>query len=229
MAALVAGLLVAGVVAARTNPAVLGSSLFALLRSLELAVLAVVTALPPAVLLGVWLANFAGDGWLPRAARRAFDAASTVPGVAAGLAGWLLLSDGVGDRDGTFAMTLVLASLALPQLATAAERALRSVPRELVEASFAAGASHTATLTGVSFRWASRPFAAAAAVAFGRSLAECAPLLCLAPHPGSAEPLTVALWRAPDGPGAAVTAAVLAALAVAVTAPSRRARPEVRP
>ena len=139
-----------------------------------------------------------------------------------GVAGWVALGGVASARGATLAMALVLAGLNLPWLSSQVERALRAVPRELEEASLALGASHAQTIARVSLPHASRGVAAAVFRCFGRSLAECAPLLCVAPAAAD-DPLSVAVWRAPTGsPGAAVSAALLVALAVATTAAGRR-------
>lgn len=141
-----------------------------------------------------------------------------------GLAGWALLSAAAGLRGTTAAMAIVLALLNLPWLSSRVERALRAVPVELEEASLALGASHAGTLLRVSLPHAARGVLGAVVLCLGRSLAECAPLLCVAPATTEA-PLTMALWRAPTGsPGAAVSAAFLALLAIATTAAGRRLR-----
>lgn len=156
--------------------------------------------------------------------RGALDATAALPGVVFGLAGWALLSATPGLRGSTLSMALVLSALNLPWLASLAERALRAVPHELEEASLALGASHAQTLLRVSLPLASRGVLAAVILCLGRSFAECAPLLCVAPDTPEA-PLTLMLWRAPtDSPEAAVSAALLAALALATTAAGHQVR-----
>ena len=119
-------------------------------------------------------------------------------------------------------MALVLSMLNLPWLASLAERALRAVPHELEEAPHALGGSHAHTLLRLSLPLASRGVLAAVILCLGRCFAECAPLLCVAPDTPEA-PLTLMLWRSPtDSAGAAVSAALLVALALATTAAGHR-------
>jgi phosphate transport system permease protein len=224
LVALVAALLLGGAAALRAHPDALRPALAALARSLRLAALATALALPPGLALGLWLARVAGTSRLARAVRAALDAAAALPGVVFGLAGWALLAAAAGLRGTTAAMAIVLALLNLPWLSSRVERALRAVPVELEEASLALGASHVQTILRVSLPHAARGVLGALVLCLGRSLAECAPLLCVAPATAEA-PLTMALWRAPtDSPGAAVSAAFLALLAVATTAAGRRLR-----
>lgn len=191
---------------------------------MRLGALATALALFPGVALGLWLARVADTSRLSQAARRALDAAAALPGVVFGLAGWTLLGGAVGLRAGTLAMALVLAMLNLPWLSSLAERSLRAVPRELEDASLALGASHAETLWRVSLPFAARGILAAVILCLGRSFAECAPLLCVAPATDDV-PLTVILWRAPTHSAeAAVSAGLLVALAVATTAAGRRMR-----
>jgi ABC-type phosphate transport system permease subunit len=221
--ALLASLFALGAAAAAAHPEALRPALAALLRSLRLAALATALALPPALALGLWLARVAGASRLARAVRSALDVAATLPGVVFGLAGWIVVGAS-GLRDAPLAMALVLATLNLPLVSSLSERALRAVPAALEEASLALGASQSETIARVTLPLAARGLAGAALACLGRCLAECAPLLCVAPASAGA-PLTVALWRAPTGSAeAAVSAALLAALAVATTAAARRLR-----
>lgn len=178
-------------------------------------------ALPPGLAVGLWLARAADETRSSRTLRGAIDAAAAVPGVLFGVA---LLAAAPGLAGTTLSLALVLAALNLPQLSSRCERALRAVPHELEEASVALGASSLRTALRVSLPLASRGILAAAVLSLGRSFAECAPLLCLAPDAARA-PLTVTLWRAPVGSaGAAVGAALLGSLALATTALGRRLR-----
>ena len=189
---------------------------------MRLAALATALALAPGLALGLWLARVADDSLLSRAVRGALDAAAALPAVVFGLAGWVLVGAAAGLRGTTLAMALVLATLNLPWLSSLAERALRAVPAELEEASLALGGSQVETILRVTLPLAARGILAAVILSLGRSFAECAPLLCVAPGPADS-PLTVTLWRAPpDSAEAAVGAAFLAALALATTAAGRR-------
>lgn len=184
--------------------------------------LATALALAPGVSLGLWLARVADDSAFSRAVRGALDAAAAIPAVVVGLVGWSALAAAPALHATAPAMAAVLATLNLPLLSSLAERSLRAVPREIEEASLALGVSHAQTVLRVSLPLASRGILAAATLCLGRCFAECAPLLCLGPSEASS-PLTVALWRAPTGSaGAAVGAALLAALAVVTTAAGRR-------
>lgn len=224
LAALLAALLLAGALGLRAHPEALLPALLALGRSARLALLSTVLALGPALALGLWLARVADTSRLARAVRGALDAASALPAVVFGLAGWTLLSAASGLHGTTLSMALVLAMLNLPWLASLSERALQAVPHELEEASLALGASQSETILRVSLPLASRGVLAAVALCLGRAFAECAPLLCVAPDTLEA-PLTVMLWRAPtDSAEAAVSAALLAALALATTAAGHRLR-----
>lgn len=191
---------------------------------MRLAALATALALAPGLALGLWLAHGADTSRLSRAVRGALDAAAALPGVVFGLAGWAILSAAPSTRGGTLSMALVLSMLNLPWLSSLAERALRAVPHELEEASLALGVSHAQTVLRVSLPLASRGVLAAVILCLGRSFAECAPLLCVAPDTPEA-PLTLMLWRAPtDSAEAAVSAALLAALALGTTAAGHRLR-----
>ena len=222
LAALLAALLVSGALGLRAHPESLRPALSALGRSLRLAALSTALAFAPGLSLGLWLAHVADRSRLSRAVRGALDAASALPGLVFGLAGWALLSATPGLRGSTLSMALVLSMLNLPWLASLAERALRAVPHELEEAALALGGSHAQTLLRLSLPLASRGVLAAVILCLGRCFAECAPLLCVAPDTPEA-PLTLMLWRSPtDSAGAAVSAALLVALALATTAAGHR-------
>ncbi len=224
LVALVAGLLLGGALSLRAQPAALGPALHALGRTVRLAALATALALAPGLSLGLWLARVADDSILSRAVRSARAAATALPAVVFGLAGWVLVGVSTGLRGTTLAMALVLAAINLPWLSSLAEGALRAVPAELEEASLALGGSQVATIFRVTLPLAARGILAAVVLCLGRSFAECAPLLCVAPVPAEA-PLTVTLWLAPaDSAEAAVGAALLAALALATSAAGRRLR-----
>ena len=189
---------------------------------------ALALCLPVGVAAGLWLARFAPHGRRVRALRFALDELAALPAVAYGVAGVVILR-ALGARGGDLPAAALLAVMNLPLVVGLSEEALVGVPLELEEASMALGATRAQTALKVSLPLAWRGLAAAAVLASGRALAECAPLLCLGAVGDSPETLSVWLWRAHDGAaggaGAATAAAVLVLIAAATTELGHRLRP----
>jgi phosphate transport system permease protein len=147
----------------------------AILGTLEQVGIAVLIAVPLAVLCAVFLNEIGGP--LRRPVRLFVDAMSGVPSVVAGLfiyAAWVV---GLNQGFSGFAASLALAILMLPTVTRTAEEVLRLVPGGLREGALALGASEWRTVWSVVLPTARSGLITAVILGVARSVGETAPLL----------------------------------------------------
>jgi phosphate transport system permease protein len=147
----------------------------AIVGTLEQVAIAVVIAVPLAVLCAVFLNEIGGP--LRRPVRLFVDAMSGVPSVVAGLfiyAAWVV---GLNRGFSGFAASLALAILMLPTVTRTSEEVLRLVPDGLREGALALGASEWRTMWKVVLPTARSGLITAVILGVARAVGETAPLL----------------------------------------------------
>ncbi|MFO0675515.1 MAG: phosphate ABC transporter permease PstA [Polyangiaceae bacterium] len=205
------------------------------------AVLSTLVTVPIGVGAALYMARFADGPRFVGAVRTALDTLSSLPSIVYGLFGFLVFVVGLRAGYSLLAGAFVLALLNLPLVVGIAEESIRSVPRDLEDASLALGATPVQTAFRVTLPYAWPGILSALVLSIGRVFAESAPLIMTAgttisrtnayslnPFRGG-ETLAVHLWYvnssglSPDkAEVSAGTAAVLVLLIVATNTLSAR-------
>jgi phosphate transport system permease protein len=160
------------------DPSSCGGIGHAIVGTVEQVGLAVVMAVPLALLCAVFLNEIGGP--LKRPVRIFVDAMSGVPSIVAGLfiyAAWVI---GLNRSFSGFAASIALAILMLPTVTRTSEEVLRLVPDGLREGSLALGASEWRTTWNVVLPTARSGIITASILGVARAVGETAPLILLA-------------------------------------------------
>jgi phosphate transport system permease protein len=154
-----------------------GGILNAIVGSLYLAggstFLAVLVSLPVALFLNVYSRP---DGRLATASRFAFDVLNGVPSIVFGAFGFALMVY-FGLRASLLGGIIAIALLILPMLIRSMDEVIRLVPRELMDASYALGATRWETALKVVARQALPGILTAVLIAFGRGIGDAAAVI----------------------------------------------------
>jgi len=152
-----------------------GGVAHAIVGTLEEVGMAVVIAVPLAVLCAVFLNEIGGP--FKRPVRLFVDAMSGVPSIVAGLfvyAAWVV---GLHRGFSAFGAALALSILMLPTVTRTSEEVLRLVPNGLREGALALGASEWRTVWGVVLPTARSGLITAVILGIARAVGETAPLI----------------------------------------------------
>ncbi|HOW45994.1 MAG TPA: phosphate ABC transporter permease PstA [Candidatus Aminicenantes bacterium] len=154
-----------------------GGVLNAILGSLYLAggatLLAILIGLPVALYLNVYARP---GGRFVAASRFAFDVLNGVPSIVYGAFGFTLMIF-FGLRASLLGGIIAIALLILPMMARSMDEVIRLVPRELLEASYALGATRWETARRVVARQALPGILTAVLIAFGRGIGDAAAVI----------------------------------------------------
>ena len=154
-----------------------GGVLNAILGSLYLAggatLLAILIGLPVALYLNVYARP---GGRFVAASRFAFDVLNGVPSIVFGAFGFTLMIF-FGLRASLLGGIIAIALLILPMMARSMDEVIRLVPRELLEASYALGATRWETARRVVARQALPGILTAVLIAFGRGIGDAAAVI----------------------------------------------------
>ena len=148
-----------------------------LLNSIYLLVLALLIAVPIGLAGGVYLAEWARPGRTTDTIRAATDVLASVPSIVVGLFALALFVDAFGFGPSKIAGALGLTVISLPLLVRVTEEALRQIPDDLREASYALGTSKTQTILFVVIPAALTQIVTGIILAAGRILGETAVLV----------------------------------------------------
>lgn len=151
-----------------------------LFNTVYLAVLSTAVMFPIGLGTAIYLARFARSGALTKLARNALDTLASLPSIVYGLFGFLVFVVQMRAGYSLFAGACVLALLNLPLVVGIVEESLRSVPREIEEASAALGATKAQTIWRVTLPFAWPGIVSAMVLSIGRVFAESAPLIMTA-------------------------------------------------
>lgn len=149
----------------------------AIYGTLLLVVGTAIFSIPVGLGAAIYLAEYAGEGWLTRLIRLAIVNLAGVPSVVYGLFGLGLFVVFLGIGTSVLAGSLTLAIMTLPVLITAAEEAIRAVPREFREASLALGATKWQTVRYQVLPCALPGIVTGIVLGLGRAAGETAPIL----------------------------------------------------
>jgi phosphate transport system permease protein len=174
-----------GMTAGGIFPAIFGTA--------AMVILMVIAVVPVGVLTAVYLQEYTRpDSWLTRLIRVAINNLAGVPSIVIGLFGLgffvgfvgsgmdSLLSDSTKPVWGQPAIiwaSLTLSLLALPVVIVATEEALRAIPRELKEASYALGATKLQTIVRIIIPQALPGILTGAILGVSRGAGEVAPIM----------------------------------------------------
>jgi phosphate transport system permease protein len=151
-----------------------------LFNTVYFAVLSTAITLPIGVGAAVYLARFARSDRFVGVVRTALDTLASLPSIVYGLFGFLVFVVQMKAGYSLFAGAFVLALLNLPLVVGITEESLRSVPRELDDASLALGATPVQTTLRVTLPYAWPGILSALVLSLGRVFAESAPLIMTA-------------------------------------------------
>lgn len=134
-------------------------------------------AFPIGVATAVYLVEYAGDGPLPRLIRLCLRNLAGVPSIVYGLFGLGLFVAALRLGQSLIAASLTLALMTLPWIVTAAEEALKAVPRSFREGAFALGATRWQTIRHQVLPYALPGMATGAILGLARAAGETAPII----------------------------------------------------
>jgi phosphate transport system permease protein len=178
-----------------------GGIAHAIVGTLEQVAIAMVIAVPLAVLCAVFLNEIGGR--LRRPVRLFVDAMTGVPSIIAGLFIYAVVVVSLGWGFSGFAASLALSILMLPTVTRASEEVLRVVPSGLREGSLALGASEWRTVWNVVLPTARSGLITAVILGVARAVGETAPILLTAfgasvlngnPFSGPQQSLPLFVW-----------------------------------
>lgn len=138
-----------------------------LFNSFYILIISLVISLPIGIGSGIYLAEFAPDNRLTEVIRACVESLASVPSIVFGLFGYVLFVDVFQIGLTILGASVALSLLNLPVLTRVTEEALRSVPMDVREASYALGATKSQTIIKAVIP------AALSAILTGISLAAC--------------------------------------------------------
>ncbi|MGP4027536.1 phosphate ABC transporter permease PstA [Actinomadura sp. 3N407] len=154
-----------------------GGAYHAIIGTLQQVAISSLIAVPIAILTGIYLVEYAGNGRLGKIISFTVDVMMGIPSIVAGLfvlALWLLT---FGFEFSGFAGALALTILMIPTVVRATEEMLKLVPNDLREASYALGVPRWRTVLFVVLPTAMTGIVTGVMLAVARVMGETAPLL----------------------------------------------------
>lgn len=152
----------------------------AIIGSLELIAGTAVIALPLGVLTGIYLNEYAKDTRFTSIIREAIDLLNGTPSIVFGMFGMVLFVTAMGFGYSLLAGWITLAFMILPVIIRTTEEALKSVSKDLREASRAMGATKWRTIYKVVLPAAMGGVVTGAILSIGRAAGETAPIMLTA-------------------------------------------------
>ncbi len=152
----------------------------AIIGSLELIAGTAVIAFPLGLLTGIYLNEYAKDTRFTRIIREAIDLLNGTPSIVFGMFGMVLFVTAMGFGYSLLAGWITLAFMILPVIIRTTEEALKSVPKDLREASRAMGATKWRTIYKVVLPAAMGGVVTGAILSIGRAAGETAPIMLTA-------------------------------------------------
>lgn len=149
----------------------------AVVGTFYLTLLAMVIAMPLGVLSSIYLTNYNNSRWLVRAIKVSVNTLAGTPSIIFGLFGMAVFVNMFALDVSLISGALTLAILALPVIITNTEEALRSVPKDFIDASLALGATKRQTIMRVQIPTALPSILTVAILSIGRIAGETAPIM----------------------------------------------------
>ncbi|MCK4312855.1 MAG: phosphate ABC transporter permease PstA [Candidatus Cloacimonetes bacterium] len=149
----------------------------AIVGTFWLTALSIGFALPLGVLTAIFLTSYAKPFWLVRMVRVAINTLAGVPSIIYGLFGLTVFVRMFHFDVSILSGALTLGVLTMPVIINASEEALRSVPKDFIEASLALGATERQTILKVILPTALPSILTGTIISIGRVAGETAPIL----------------------------------------------------
>lgn len=149
----------------------------AVVGTFYLTLLAMVIAMPLGVLSSIYITNYNSSRWVVRAIKVSVNTLAGTPSIIFGLFGMAVFVNMLKLDVSLISGALTLAILALPVIITNTEEALRSVPKDFIDASLALGATKRQTILRVQIPTALPSILTVAILSIGRIAGETAPIM----------------------------------------------------
>jgi phosphate transport system permease protein len=162
---------------APTDGMTVGGIMPAIVGTLWLVVGSMVFAFPVGVMSGIFLNEYAGNGWVVKTIRVMTNNLGGIPSIVFGLFGMALFVRTCGFGDSIIAGALTLGLLTLPLIIRTTEEALAAIPDAYRRGSIALGASKLQTITKVILPMAMPNIITGLILSAGRVSGETAPIL----------------------------------------------------
>lgn len=134
-------------------------------------------AFPIGVMSGIYINEYAGDGWLVKFIRIMTNNLGSIPSIVFGLFGMALFVNTFGFGDSIIAGSFTLGLLILPLIIRTTEEALKAIPNSYRTGSLALGASKLQTIAKVTLPMAFPNIITGLILSIGRVSGETAPIL----------------------------------------------------
>ncbi len=149
----------------------------AIVGTLCLMIGSMIFAFPIGVMSGIYMNEYAGNGWLVRFIRVMTNNLSSIPSIVFGLFGMALFVNTLGFGDSIIAGSFTLGLLVLPLIIRTTEEALKAIPDSYRTGSLALGASKLQTIRRVVLPMAFPNIITGLILSIGRVSGETAPIL----------------------------------------------------
>ncbi len=149
----------------------------AIIGTLMLTFLSVLFAVPLGISGSIFLSEYARPQWLVKIIRLAINTLAGVPSIVYGLFGMAFFVYFLKFNVSILAGSCTLAVLILPMIINAGEESIKTVPKEIREASFALGATKRETIMKVVLPSALPGILTGIILSIGRAAGETAPIL----------------------------------------------------
>lgn len=148
-----------------------------LFNSFYLLIIALLITIPLGLGAGIYLAEYAKEGWLLNAIRLCIETMASLPSIVVGLFGLLIFVQRTGWGYSLLAGALAIAILNLPSLTRVSENAIKEASKKVKEASLGLGATQWQTIKRVILPTALPQILTGIILAAGRIFGEAAALL----------------------------------------------------
>ena len=149
----------------------------AIVGTLCLVVGSTIFAFPIGVMSGIYINEYAGNGWLVKFIRIMTNNLGSIPSIVFGLFGMSLFVNTLKFGDSIIAGSLTLGILILPLIIRTTEEALKAIPDSYRSGSYALGASKLQTISRVTLPMAFPNIITGLILSIGRVSGETAPIL----------------------------------------------------
>lgn len=154
-----------------------GGILTPLIGTIQLIIVAMLTALPVGIMTGLYFAEYATDNLFTKVLRISIRSLAGVPSVIFGLFGLSVFVVFMNFGSCLLSAGLTLGCLSLPLIVTVSEQAFLAVPQDYRDASYALGATKYQTVVKVLFPSAASTIITGVILAIGRVAGETAPIM----------------------------------------------------
>ena len=146
-------------------------------NTVYLVFLSLLISVPLGAAAGIYMAEYAKPGKLSDFLRTCIETLSSLPSIVVGLFGYLVFVVMTGSKWNLMAGALAVSILNLPLVTTVTQDALKALPRDWKEGSFALGATHRQTISRVMLPACAPRIVTGVILAAGRGFGEAAALL----------------------------------------------------